>query len=243
VCATRRVRLADSRPSGRLRLDGIARYLQDIAADDMRDAGLAGEVAWVVRRTVLVVRSWPRFDDEVDVATWCSGAGAAWAERRTRVTVDGGAAVEAAALWVSLDPATMRPTPLTDEFLARYGAGSGGRPVRTRLTLPRAGAADVAGGRPWPLRSSDVDMLGHVNNAVAWAAVEDEMTAAGPARVTGAVVEHRAPIAADAVPVLARRADGDGMLVWLTAPDATTFVTARVATVGPDGRPGPPPGA
>ena len=37
--ASRRVRLGDASPRGRLRLDACARYLQDIANDDSRDAG------------------------------------------------------------------------------------------------------------------------------------------------------------------------------------------------------------
>ncbi|MFM2076244.1 MAG: hypothetical protein RJA49_134, partial [Actinomycetota bacterium] len=43
------VRLGDSSPGGRARLDAIARLLQDVADDDARDAGF-GDFAWVVRR-------------------------------------------------------------------------------------------------------------------------------------------------------------------------------------------------
>jgi acyl-ACP thioesterase len=33
---------------------------------------------------------------------------------------------------------------------------------------------------PWPLRASDVDLHGHVNNTVYWQAVEHVLLAAGP---------------------------------------------------------------
>ena len=35
--ASRRVRLGDADPGGRLRLDAIARYVQDVSDDDTRD--------------------------------------------------------------------------------------------------------------------------------------------------------------------------------------------------------------
>ena len=43
--------------------------------------------------------------------------------------------------------------------------------MSTRLALP-APPTDVPG-RTWPLRATDVDLHGHVNNAVHWQAVED----------------------------------------------------------------------
>src|SRR4029077_712129 len=52
--ARRSVRLSDTDSNGRLRLDAIARFLQDVAADDILDAGWApDDHIWVVRRTVL----------------------------------------------------------------------------------------------------------------------------------------------------------------------------------------------
>src|SRR5579875_696279 len=90
----RRVRLADVRPSGKARLDAVARWLQDVATDDVREAGARDAYAWVVRRTVLQVVARPRYEEPVELVTWCSGAGAAWAERRTTVTGEAGVLVE-----------------------------------------------------------------------------------------------------------------------------------------------------
>ena len=50
---TRPVRLGDSSPGGRLRFDGLARYLQDVSNDDTRDAAFENDMAWVVRRTAI----------------------------------------------------------------------------------------------------------------------------------------------------------------------------------------------
>ena len=84
--ARRRVRLGDATPNGRLRLDAVARYLQDVANDDGRDADWSDPHWWVVRRTVIDVRTFPVYLQEVDLTTWCGGVGSHWAERRTRIT-------------------------------------------------------------------------------------------------------------------------------------------------------------
>jgi acyl-ACP thioesterase len=228
----RRVRLADVGPSGRLRLDAVARYLQDIAADDVRDAGLAEEVAWVVRRTVIDVAARPRYDELVELATWCSGVGAAWAERRTTIYGAGRPVIETAAIWVSLDPATMRPVAPGESFHAAYGAAGGGRRVRTTLSVPLPDD-DSGPAHPWPLRSTDTDLLGHVNNAVAWAAVEDELVRTLPgAVVLGGEVEYRSAIEPGTTLSVRSRVDPVGLLVWLSGDDPDTpMVAARARTV------------
>ena len=75
--ARRRVRLSDMDASGRLRLDAVARFLQDIAIDDVQETGWGmPEHLWFVRRIRIdVVR--PFLDDrEVELTTWCSGVAA-----------------------------------------------------------------------------------------------------------------------------------------------------------------------
>ena len=87
-----------------------------------------------------------------------------------------GARVDVASLWVHLT-AEGRPARLPAWFVDTYGAAALGRTVSSRLALP-APPAD-ADARPWALRATDLDVLGHVNNAATWAAVEDELAAAG----------------------------------------------------------------
>src|SRR2546423_11047700 len=90
-----RAGLGDCAPSGRIRLDALARWLQDIAYADVEDAGVAHLAVWVVRRSRMSVRRFPRFAEAPTVRTFCSGLGRMWAERRTTIEQDGAPAVAA----------------------------------------------------------------------------------------------------------------------------------------------------
>ncbi len=222
----RRVNLADGSPRGRTRLDALARMLQDVSDEDTTDAGFPADEPWVVRRVDMGVRSFPEFRDTVSVATWCSGVGARWAERRVRIVGDGGGAVDAAVLWVHLD-AEGRPARLPDRFAARYAAAARGRKVRARLhhEARPEGIASV----PFPLRFCDFDLMEHVNNAVSWEPVEEALATRrdlrAPLRVS---VEHPASIEMDAEPEVSVRDLGPaGFDLWISV-DGRTCSTARV---------------
>ena len=128
-----RAGLGDVAPSGRVRLDTIARWLQDAAFADLLDSGVPDDGVWIVRRLRLRVERFPRMHEHVSVATWCSGAGSLVAERRSTVRGDDGGLVEAVALWVHLDPVGARPRPMPEGFEAVYAPSAAGRRVRARL--------------------------------------------------------------------------------------------------------------
>ena len=220
----RRVRLGDAALDGRLRLDAVARFLQDAGNEDTEDAGLGDGGGWLARRMTFEVNRWPQRGDDVTLATWCGGIGARWAERRTRVAVDTPegplVAIDAAALWIHVDPETSRPTARPEWFDGLYAEAANGRTVSTKLVLPGPEAAgDPTETRPWPLRSTDFDVFGHVNNAIAWVAIEDELTRHGdPARFRAADVEYRGAIEPrDEVELVSTLARGPvGPRIWLT---------------------------
>lgn len=209
------MRLGDVDRRGRLRLDALARYLQDVATDDADDAGLGD--GWVLRRLGVRVTSWARFRDSVHLTTWCSGAAGSVAERRTRVELDGGVAVDALALWVFVGN-DGRPRRLDRDFFARYGIPTdvGRLPTRLRHDAPLPEAPE----HPWPLRRTDFDVLGHVNNAVHWGVVDEVMQARWPRQPPvyfEAELEYRVPIEpGESVAVVVADDDG-GCRVWLRA--------------------------
>jgi acyl-ACP thioesterase len=160
------------------------------------------------------------------LATWCGGLGSHWAERRTRVSIVDGAAsrvvADAATLWVHVDLDTLKPTPLPHGFAEVVAEAAGSRRIGARLhvgrDVPPAAMADAT----WemPLRFSDFDAIGHVNNAVYWEAVEEylagERSLRAPLHLT---VEHHRALERGARPVIAvhrleertvlRHVDGD----------------------------------
>jgi acyl-ACP thioesterase len=214
-----RATLADVAPSGRARLDAFARWLQDAAYEDALDSGLDGGGVWVVRRMELRVHRFPRLLDPIEVATFCSGVAPLWAERSSLVSSGGEPVAEAVAVWVHLQPDGARPRPLPPGFDAIYGRSAMGRRVRARLRHPPAPPADAAA-RPWRFRGADLDPAGHVNNAVYWQTLEDELVAADPAGGLEAEIEHRAPAGAGEASVLAA-----GPLRWVTDPEGTVVAT------------------
>ena len=183
--------LADATASRRVRLDAIARWLQDVAYADIAAAGLATHGAWIVRRARLCVDSFPRFGDPVLLRTFCSGAGRAAAECRTSVS-GGDAAVEAVATWIHVDGRRLRPLRLGREFDAVYGESAGDRGADFRLRH-RDPPPDAPAAWPWRFRAADVDVAGHVNNAAYWAAVEERFAPDGEPASVDLEIEYREP--------------------------------------------------
>ncbi|MGZ6980051.1 MAG: acyl-[acyl-carrier-protein] thioesterase [Acidimicrobiia bacterium] len=174
----RRVFLGDASMSGRLRLDSLARFLQDLATNDAEDADdVADDRGWILRRMELDVRRLPSIYEDLELTTWCSGVGGRWAERSTSLAdtreVFGGECVMARAVWVLVSLETGAPMSLPANFFAVYGEGARAHNVSAKLKHP-APPPD-AKRRPWPVRITDFDVFGHVNNAVYWSAVEDEL--------------------------------------------------------------------
>lgn len=185
--------LADCAPSGRVRLDALARWLQDVAYDDVDDAAVADVAVWVVRRTRILVERFPRFGERFGLQTFCSGFGRAWAERRTVIAGADGSppAVQAVSLWVHLDPATRRPFPLTPRELEVYGQAAAGRRVTARLR--QRGPASPDNARRWTFRATDCDLAGHVNNSAYWQPIEEELLAGADPDSFDAETEFRTP--------------------------------------------------
>ena len=217
--AKRPVRLSDVTPKGRARVDAIARYLQDIGNDDAVDGigrgrGCVGGAAHDAPRRTL-----PRFREELQLTTWASGVGSRWAERSTSIIGSEGGAhprrPRCGSTWISR-PAV--PKRLPPDFDRVYGEAAAGRTVTARLDH---GDPPVSSDRiPWPARFSDFDVLGHVNNAVYWAVVEEHLDLIAPVSL---VLEYRGGIdRGQAAEVIV---DGDSL--WILA-DGSVAASARI---------------
>ena len=220
----RRPLLGDCAPSGRVRLDAISRWLQDVAFCDVEDAGLERAAVWVLRRTRIRVVRFPHFAERCEVRTFCSGIGRMWAERRTTVVAAGSdePLVEALALWVHLDPARRLPSPLTQAELAVYAKSAGSHRVLARLRHPRPQKVEAE--RRWRFHRTDADLADHVNNAAYWEPLEDELLrAADELSEVDAEIEFRAPAQPGSMRILQ-----SGPRRWITDPESNEVYASIV---------------
>ncbi len=164
-----------------MRLDAIARVLQDVADLD-NSSGI-----WILRKIVLDVPHTPRLRAELDVRTWCSGVGPRWAERRTDVFVGAVHAIAARALWVHVDVATGAPRPIPPQLTALDVP-------RVSSRLSHAPPPPDAPRQAWSVRATDIDVMRHVNNAAYWAPAEEALARRGRPQVLGAEIEFRAGV-------------------------------------------------
>jgi acyl-ACP thioesterase len=194
LTAARRVRLSDADARGRLRLDAVARYLQDVATDDVIETNWGSpDHFWLVRRTLVRVIRPISLEEVVELTTWASGAGSSSASRRTTLAGDRGGLIEAESIWVHLGR-ELRPERFGGDFYEVYGPSTNGRKITPRLELPDPPA--TAECSSWTLRFCDLDVLGHLNNAAYWEAIEEAAARNGVslAHSLEAVLEFRQPI-------------------------------------------------
>jgi acyl-ACP thioesterase len=223
----RRPSFSDCAPSGRVRLDALACWLQDVAYADVHDAGLDQAAVWVVRRTRIRVNRFPRFGERFDLATFCSGIGRMWAERRTDIVAEGaadGAApdVEAVSLWVHLDAERWRPSRVTQAEIETYG-GMPDRRVSARLRHPTP--ESTQGGTGWTFRATECDIADHVNNAAYWQPLEEELLAGDDPDRLDVEIEYRTPAQPGAKRVIA-----NGRYRWIVGDDAELHASIRLGT-------------
>ncbi|MFI6040415.1 acyl-[acyl-carrier-protein] thioesterase [Nocardia sp. NPDC051321] len=216
------VRAADVDRHGRLRLDGIARYLQDIAWEDLNASGFVdSDPAWIVRRTVIEVIKPVRWPDHVTLRRWCSGVSTRWANMRVRITSDAGGLIETEAFWINVDEKAGTTARISDSGFAHLAATTDQLRLRWAPMLDATPPQRSAGDLTYPIREVDIDLLMHMNNAAYWQAVEQFLPAhsgllAQPYR---AIIEYNAPITGDQSLHIRSGDRGTGLELW--------FVTAE----------------
>ncbi|NUP27431.1 MAG: hypothetical protein HOQ36_03675 [Nocardia sp.] len=232
------VRAGDVDPYNRLRLDGVARYLQDIAWEHLQQSVLErSDPSWIIRRTVIdVVRPvlWP---DRVQLRRWCSSMSTRWANMRVRITSDRGGLIETEGFWININESNNMPARISDAGLAYLAQTTTEQRLRWRPWLTDTAPPESETDLPFPLRATDIDQYNHVNNTCYWQAVEQYLVdypklVSGPHR---AVIEYVAPVLArQHISVRSRYEPGDRttgrptLRMWFVADGITTTIV-RVA--------------
>ena len=130
-------------------------------------------------------------------------------------------------VWIHLGP-DARPARIGEGF-DDYREAAQGRSASTRLTLPDP--PEDALRTSWSVRFTDLDLMGHVNNAAYWKAVEDRARARRHdlRRPHRARLDYRHPIDLGETVELAEFGDGDCYGAAFVADD----VVKAVALVEP----------
>ena len=104
------VRLGDTDGNARLRLDAVARYLQDIGYDHLKvvDEGELHQ-GWIVRRTVIDVLRPIDFGDQVHLRRWPAALSNRWCNMRIQVRSELGGLIEAEMFLIHVDTEAGRP--------------------------------------------------------------------------------------------------------------------------------------
>ena len=99
--------------------------------------------------------------------------------------------------------------------------------MKARLDHPDPPEGELDG-FPWPLRFSDFDVLGHVNNAACWQIVEEALSQHRDLRAPlRAEVQHKTAIERDAEVHVTTARQGDVLSIWVSA-DGSIAVSATI---------------
>jgi acyl-ACP thioesterase len=178
-----------------LRLDGVARYIQEVGAENLVDAGEAEEHPhWLVQRTVIDVIEPIEFPNEVSFSRWCSALSSRWCTMRVDLVGSDGGRIETEGFWIAINAKTLTPQRVTDTLIERFASTTTQHRLKWQPWLQNPGDLDEA--MPFPLRRTDIDLFDHVTNTAYWHAIHEVM-ALTPDVCTApyrAVIEYRRPI-------------------------------------------------
>ncbi|CAM4401024.1 Acyl-ACP thioesterase [Mycobacterium basiliense] len=182
----------------RLRLDGVARYIQEVGAEHLADAQLADvHPHWIVLRTVIDVIEPIELPSDITFRRWCAALSTRWCNMRVQLEGSAGGRIETEGFWLCVNKDTLTPSRLTEDCVARFGSTTDNHRLKWRrwLSEPIINGHQIR----FPLRRTDIDPFEHVNNTIYWHGVLEAVNqvpaladlANAPYR---AVLEYRSPI-------------------------------------------------
>lgn len=178
-----------------LRLDGVARYIQEVGAQNLVDAGEAEDHPhWLVQRTVIDVIEPIEFPNDVSFSRWCSALSSRWCTMRVDLVGSDGGRIETEGFWIAINSKTLTPQRVSDTLIERFASTTDVHRLKWSPWLENPGAADET--MPFALRRTDIDIFEHVTNTAYWHAIHEVMALLPDVCVAPyrAVLEYRRPI-------------------------------------------------
>lgn len=243
-----RVRTDDVDQEMRVRLDAVARYLQDIANDNIDATTFTeSDPFWIVRRTIIDVIAPITWPGNVTAQRWCGALSTRWTNMRVRLTSEHetnrfnpdqrpAGRIETEGFWINVNEQGM-PSRITDDAFEMLKQTATEYRLRWRSmnsdAAPDADDVELPD-RPHVLRSTDFDPFKHLNNAAYLEAVEDELVdhpdlVDRPHRL---VIEYLRPIVPGSELTLRRRRVDDRLEIWiLMGAEKTVAATVSVSVL------------
>ena len=233
-----RVRTYECGPDGLATLPTICNFLQEAASMNAESLGFskanfasAGEnVSWVLTRLAVRMDRYPKWEDEVSVATFPRGGRKIVAWRDFELFDSSGARLGAASSeWMLIDLATRRIVAIPESVFAAADPADApvlGEMPFTKFKFPASPDAPALSFRA---QKSHIDLNGHVNNVhyVEWL-MEGRPDDAGPCRELEIVFKSET-LAGEEVRVESVEVEPGVFVHRVYAPDGHDHVLARTA--------------
>lgn len=238
---TYRLRMEDVNPAMGVRLDALARLLQNVAMDmiDESEWG-ATNPFWIVRRNVIDVIEPITWPGDAHVERWCEATSSRWVGMRQRLTGTPSATgfadadrptglVETSSFCINVTR-DGRPSRIDDDVLEDWNRDVADTRYKWKSMAPATpdhvdGPATT---RSFALRTTDFDAYGHMNNVAYWYAV-DAALADFPGLTDAphrAVIEYLKPITPREDATIVTKPYDGGLALWFVVDDqVTTAVT------------------
>lgn len=189
-----RVRYSETGEDGALALSSVINYMQDCSTfqSEALGVGLAylkeHKRAWLLSSWQLEIERLPVMAEEITVGTWAYEFKGIYGYRNFVINdKEGGHLVKANSIWVYYDLDRQRPAKPAQEEMSRYqtepklAMSYAGRKIQ-----PPEGGTALA---PFPVRRSQIDTNGHMNNGQYIRAAQDCISE--PLKITALRAEYK----------------------------------------------------
>ena len=122
-----------------LRLDSVARYIQEVGAENLVDTGEAeAHPYWIVNRTVIDVISPIELGSDINFSRWCSALSTRWCTMRVDLVGSEGGRIETEGFWIAINKDTLTPLRVSDTLIEKFASTTDEHRLKWRRWLARS---------------------------------------------------------------------------------------------------------